>query len=213
MWYLPDVCHFIIPCYRGGVCLGAVTPAGNRLKYGINGLQAWIISNTLFLANALYFHWFSPAIIVDNFGSLLIIANIMGYSVSFFALFKAYLFPSFAEDRKFSGNIFYDFLMGIEFNPRIGNWFDFKLFFNGRPGIVAWSVINMSYAWKQYELYGFVTNSMILVNVLQAIYILDFFWNEAWYLNTIDMHHDHFGFMLGWGDTVWLPFMYTLQVQ
>lgn len=62
-------------------------------------------------------------------------------------------------------------MMGIEFNPRIGKWFDFKLFFNGRPGIVAWTLINLSYAAKQQELYGYVTNSMILVNVLQVSHV------------------------------------------
>jgi 7-dehydrocholesterol reductase len=51
---------------------------------------------------------------------------------------------------------------------------------------------------------------MILVNLLHALYVLDFFYNEEWYLSTIDMAHDHFGWMLAWGDTVWLPFMYTL---
>src|SRR4051794_37815341 len=43
------------------------------------------------------------------------------------------------------------------------------------------------------------------------VYILDFFINEDWYLRTIDIAHDHFGFYLGWGDSVWLPFTYTLQ--
>lgn len=47
----------------------------------------------------------------------------------------------------------------------------------------------------------------------QAIYVLDFFWNEAWYLKTIDICHDHFGWYLGWGDCVWLPYLYTLQVS
>lgn len=59
-------------------------------------------------------------------------------------------------------------MMGIEFNPRLGKWFDFKLFFNGRPGIVGWTLINLSYAAKQQELYGQVTNSMLLLNVLQV---------------------------------------------
>lgn len=58
--------------------------------------------------------------------------------------------------------------MGIEFNPRLGKWFDFKLFFNSRPGIVGWTLINLSYAAKQQELYGQVTNSMLLLNVLQV---------------------------------------------
>ncbi|EDM12225.1 7-dehydrocholesterol reductase, isoform CRA_b [Rattus norvegicus] len=126
-------------------------------------------------------------------------------------MIKGYLFPTSAEDCKFTGNFFYNYMMGIEFNPRIGKWFDFKLFFNGRPGIVAWTLINLSFAAKQQELYGHVTNSMILVNVLQAIYVLDFFWNETWYLKTIDICHDHFGWYLGWGDCVWLPYLYTLQ--
>ena len=43
--------------------------------------------------------------------------------------------------------------------------------------------------------------------------MLDFFWNEAWYLKTIDICHDHFGWYLGWGDCVWLPYLYTLQVR
>lgn len=49
--------------------------------------------------------------------------------------------------------------------------------------------------------------------LFQGIYVLDFFWNEAWYLKTIDICHDHFGWYLGWGDCVWLPYLYTLQVN
>ena len=48
--------------------------------------------------------------------------------------FTAHLFPTNSEDCKFSGSNVYDFTMGIEFNPRIGKYFDFKLFCNGRPG-------------------------------------------------------------------------------
>ncbi|KAG7268562.1 hypothetical protein CRUP_036319 [Coryphaenoides rupestris] len=47
--------------------------------------------------------------------------------------------------------------------------------------------------------------------ILDGIYVVDFFWNEAWYLKTIDICHDHFGWYLGWGDCVWLPYLYTLQ--
>jgi 7-dehydrocholesterol reductase len=100
--------------------------------------------------------------------------------------------------------------MGIEFNPTLFGR-DLKLFLNGRPGIIAWTLINWSFAALQFEKHGTLTNSMILVNVLQGLYVLDFFWNERWYLRTIDMAHDHFGFYFIWGDLVWLPFMYTLQ--
>jgi 7-dehydrocholesterol reductase len=105
----------------------------------------------------------------------------------------------------------YDLFMGVEHNPRVAGWFDFKLFFNGRPGILGWSVINLSFAAKQYEQHGFVSNSMLAVHLLHLTYILDFFYHEGWYLRTIDIAHDHFGFYLAWGDTVFLPMTYTLQ--
>jgi len=209
-YYLPDILHAFLPNYVGGNCLGAVTPAGNQLRYNINGLQAWCLSHLLFLMATALLGWFSASIIFDNWGGLLWVVNIVGYAVAIFAFVKAYYFPSHPQDRKFSGNFLYDFYMGIELNPRIGQ-FDFKLFFNGRPGIVAWTLINISFAAAQYNLYGYVTNSMILVNFLHALYVVYFFWNEAWYLRTIDIHHDHFGWMLAWGDCVWLPYMYTLQ--
>ena len=31
--------------------------------------------------------------------------------------------------------------MGIELNPRFGPLWDWKLFHNGRPGIVAWTLM------------------------------------------------------------------------
>lgn len=207
---VPDVLNHVIKRYRGGWQKGAVTPAGNQLDYQINGLQAWLISHLLFITAAFGLGLFSPSIITDNWGGLLWIVNIVGNAVALFVYIKARMFPTNPKDRKFSGNIFYDYYMGIELNPRIGK-FDFKLFFNGRPGIIAWTLINISFAAAQYNMYGYVTNSMIIVNILQAIYVIDFFWNEAWYLNTIDMCHEHFGWMLAWGDCVWLPYMYTLQ--
>lgn len=37
--FIPDVLHYIIPFYVGGIQEGAVTPAGKINKYNINGLQ------------------------------------------------------------------------------------------------------------------------------------------------------------------------------
>lgn len=54
---------------------------------------------------------------------------------------------------------------------------------------------------------------MMIVTLFHAIYVVDFFYNEDWYTRTIDISHDHFGFNLAWGDTTFLPTLYTLQVQ
>ncbi|GAB1196579.1 hypothetical protein APSETT444_005851 [Aspergillus pseudonomiae] len=42
---------------------------------------------------------------------------------------------------------------------------------------------------------------------------VDFFVNEDWYLSTIDIALDHFGFNLAWGSAVWLPVIYTTQAH
>jgi 7-dehydrocholesterol reductase len=207
---VPDILHHLLPSYRGGHRLGAVTPGGDRLPYQINGLQAWLISTLFFVLGAYLFGLFSPTIIYDHLGGLLLATTLMGNVIALFVYLKARWLPSHRNERKFSGSLIYDYYMGVELNPRIGR-FDFKLFFNGRPGIVAWTLINISFAAKQYQMLGHVTNSMIIVNVLHLLYVAYFFWKETWYLHTIDICHDHFGWMLAWGDCAWLPFMYTLQ--
>ena len=77
-----------------------------------------------------------------------------------------------------------------EFNPRFSNAFDFKQFFNGRPGIIGWTIINLSFAGLQYRTFEYITLPMIVVNILQLFYVVDFFWNEDWYLRTIDIAHE-----------------------
>ena len=69
---------------------------------------------------------------------------------------------------------------------------------------------NMAY---QYQTLGHIEPSLILVTILQVLYVGDFFVNEAWYLGTIDIAHDHYGFYLAWGCFCFLPTTYTIQAQ
>ena len=39
---MPDFVHHLLPSYKGGIQKGAVTPAGNVMKYNINGLQVGV---------------------------------------------------------------------------------------------------------------------------------------------------------------------------
>jgi len=207
LWNTLQVALYMVVPGKDG--LGQPTPSGRVLKYNCNGLNCWIITHILILASV-KFGLFRGSILYDNWLSILILANIAGLGLTIFAYVKALKSPSHVEDCRFSGSFFYDLFMGVEHNPRYGD-FDFKLFFNGRPGILAWTLINLTCVAKQYERYGYVSNAMVIINLLHAIYILDFFVHEEWYLRTIDIAHDHFGFYLAWGDLVWLPFTYTLQ--
>jgi 7-dehydrocholesterol reductase len=42
----------------------------------------------------------------------------------------------------------------------------------------------LSFAAYQYELHGYITKSMIVVNILHAYYVIDFFINEDWYVDS-----------------------------
>lgn len=204
LWILfQAVLMSILPTYYS---YGNITPGGYRLKYRTNGWLALLVSIIFYTVTV------PCTYITDNWWELFISANIYGTILAIIFYIKGRISPSHDRDVKITGNFLYDFYMGLELNPRISN-FDVKLFFNGRPGIIGWVLINLSFACKQYQINGYISNGMILVNLLQLLYIVDFFYNEDWYLRTIDISHDHFGWMLSWGDLVWLPYMYTLQAQ
>jgi len=206
---LPDLVHIIFPLYKGGIKEGNPSPGGIIYKYNINGFQAWLISMALFIGGVNK-DYFPATIIYDNWENILLVMSLISYVIATYAYIRAFLFPNNIRDCKFTTSIIYNYFMGIELNPRTF-YLDWKLFLNGRPGIIGWSLINLSFAAAQYELYGYITNSMILVNFLQLLYIGFFFYRESWYINTLDISHDHFGWMFAFGDLVWLPAMYTLQ--
>lgn len=137
-----------------------------------------------------------------------------------------------------SGNLIYDWYIGRELNPRINIPFigelDIKAFMELRPGMLGWLILDLAFVAKQYKSYGYVSDSMrmfprsfystisskfpsnfaiVLVTFAQAIYILDALYMEPAILTTIDITTDGFGFMLSFGDLVWVPFTYSLQTR
>jgi protein-S-isoprenylcysteine O-methyltransferase Ste14 len=178
-----------------------------RLTYKINGWFSWWITWAV-LGIGAALDLYSPASIVDQFGSLLITANIFAYLLSFFLYFYG---KRFAPDQeRVTNNPIYDFWLGTALNPRIGP-FDLKLFFEARPGLIAWVALDIALAAKQYELHGLVTVPMILVCAFHFWYVADHFLHEEAILTTWDIKHENFGWMLCWGDLVWIPFTGTIQ--
>src|SRR5437667_2124235 len=54
---------------------------------------------------------------------------------------------------------------------------------------------------------------MILVCAFHFWYIADYYYHEEAILSTWDIKHENFGWMLCWGDLVWVPFTYSLQAS
>ena len=75
--------------------------------------------------------------------------------------------------------------------------------------MMGWALIILSYAAKQEELYGQISDPMLIAVALQLIYIGKFFFWETGYLRSLDIMHDRAGFYICWGCIVWLPCIYT----
>ena len=62
-------------------------------------------------------------------------------------------------------------------------------------------------------MHGYITNSMLLINIFYLIYVIDSLYFEPSILTTMDITSDGFGYMLCFGDLAWLPFTYSLQAH
>ena len=184
---------------------GPLTSKGNVPVYKANGPQGFFISMGLFYVLAFKLNVFSPTIIYDHFGELIGALNIASFFFCFLLYIKGRFSPS-STDSGTSGNPIFDYYWGTELYPRILGW-DIKKYINCRFGLVAWSLIILSFAAKQHELYG-LSDAMLLVVMLQLIYLIKFFVWETGYLGSTDIMHDRAGFYICWGSMVWLPGVY-----
>jgi protein-S-isoprenylcysteine O-methyltransferase Ste14 len=194
-------------CAPGRWVAGTLLLDGTRLNYKMNGWVTWWVTWAV-LAAGVVLHLFSPTILADQFGPLLTTANIFTYLFCFYLYWHGKLLGTAHE--RITNNPVYDFWLGTALNPRVGA-LDLKLFCEARPGLIAWVAIDLSLAAKQYELHSFVTVPMILVCAFHFWYIADYYWHEEAILTTWDIKHENFGWMLCWGDLVWVPFTYTIQ--
>lgn len=193
----------------GKVVRGTELVKGGQLEYKINGMfSMWFSFGLLFLLHITGL--FTLDVIYDEFGALISVTTIFSTVLSVWL----YFYGKKVDPYKLSGNPIHDFWMGTGLNPR---WpdpvkgFDFKFFCEGRPGLIGWMVLNVSLAYVQYQKYGFLSFAMVLVLIMQFIYIFNYFQKESFVLTTMDIKHEKFGFMLIFGDLVWVPYLYCLQ--
>ncbi|KAI9274419.1 ergosterol biosynthesis ERG4/ERG24 [Phascolomyces articulosus] len=197
----------------GEMVQGTKLRDGTRLTYKLNALQA---AQTAFMISMISHRsqgLATPIWVYDNFGHLAVATVIIAYVVSIAVYIKSFIGgPRLLALGGNTGNILYDFMIGRELNPRIGN-FDLKFIIELRPGLLGWLVVDVCMMLKQYASLGRVTNSMGLVVAFHAIYILDALYNEVSILTTMDITTDGFGFMLAFGNLCWVPMMYSLQTR
>ncbi|XP_071397032.1 delta(14)-sterol reductase LBR isoform X2 [Centroberyx affinis] len=209
LWILFQALLYVLPV--GKLSEGMPLRSGERLNYRTNGFFAIVVSGVAVAAavhlgvNLAYIH--------SHFLQLAVASLLVSFLLSVYLYVRS---RCTAPDQLAlggnSGNVLYDFFKGRELNPRIKN-FDLKFFCEMRPGLIGWCVINFAMALAEMQQQGLEapSHAMILVNLFQLLYVVDGLWNEEAILTTMDLMHDGFGFMLAFGDLVWVPFTYTLQ--
>jgi 7-dehydrocholesterol reductase len=193
----------------GKKLLGPITPAGERVEYKLNGPAAFVVTHVAFWLFAFQLKWFSPTIVFDHFGELLMTSSLFALVACVALYFKGIYAPS-GKDAGTSGNFIFDFFWGTELYPRLGG-LHLKQLANCRVAMMGWGVILISFAAKQHELYHHLSNSMAVCVFLQLVYIAKFFIWEGGYFWSLDIMHDRFGFYIFWGVMAWLPSVYTSQ--
>lgn len=209
LWILFQVLLYILPV--GKLSEGMPLRSGERLKYRTNGFFAIMVS-ALAVAAAVH-QGVDLTYVHSRFLQLATATFIISVLLSIYLYIRSrYAAPEQLALGGNSGNVVYDFFKGHELNPRIKS-FDLKFFCEMRPGLIGWCLINFAMALAEMKQQGLdaPSYSMILVNLFQLLYVVDGLWNEEAILTTMDLMHDGFGFMLAFGDLVWVPFTYTLQ--
>nr|XP_008526500.1 PREDICTED: LOW QUALITY PROTEIN: lamin-B receptor [Equus przewalskii] len=208
LWFLLQTLFHLLPV--GKVVEGMPLADGRRLKYRLNGFCAFILTSAV--VGASVFWGVELYYVYRHFLQFALAATVFSVALSVYLSVRARKAPREELSPASSGNAIYDFFIGRELNPRIGT-FDLKYFCELRPGLIGWVVVNLVMLLAEMKLQNRATPSlaMILVNSFQLLYVVDALWNEEAVLTTMDIIHDGFGFMLAFGDLVWVPFVYSLQ--
>ncbi|KAL1861772.1 hypothetical protein VTK73DRAFT_6914 [Phialemonium thermophilum] len=221
-YLLSAVLHRVLP---GTETEGVELSSGGRLRYKFNTLSSTLFTLAICLAGTIAQGAEFPVwtFITDNYLQLLTTNILISFALATFVYVRSFgVKPGNPEHRELAagghtGNLMYDWFIGRELNPRITlpllGEIDIKVFMELRPGMLGWMLLNFAFVAKQYRNFGYVTDSIVFISVVQAVYILDSQVMEPAILTTIDVTTDGFGHMLAFGDLVWVPFLYSTQTR
>ncbi|KAK0663549.1 Delta(14)-sterol reductase [Lasiodiplodia hormozganensis] len=200
---------------------------GRPLKYRLNAFSTSLVQLAAcaigtYLQGADFFVW---TYLAENYVQLLTANILVAYALSLYVYLRSFSvntnYPN-PDMRELAaggntGNAIYDFYIGRELNPRVTLPFfgeiDIKTWCEMRPGLTGWLLLDLAFVAQQYRNYGFVTDSIVFTACVQGWYVLAGQWSEAGVLTMMDITTDGFGFMLCFGDLVWVPFLYSTQCR
>nr|WEU38176.1 sterol C-14 reductase [Paris polyphylla] len=193
----------------GKIVPGAVLSDGSRRHYRCNGLVSLLLLISL-LGTGVYMELISPTVIADKGVELLSTTFIFSLIVSLllYAAGKNSRNQSSSLKPHVTGDFIHDWWFGVQLNPQFMG-VDLKFFFV-RAGMMGWLLINLSLLSKSLQS-GNSNSSVFLYHVLCALYIIDYFFFEELMTSTWDIIAERLGYMLVFGDLVFIPFTFSIQ--
>ncbi|KAL0262300.1 erg24, C-14 sterol reductase [Diplodia seriata] len=201
---------------------------GRPLKYRLNAFSTSIVQLAAcaigtYFQGANFIVW---TYIADNYLQLLTANILIAYALSLAVYLHSFSVPATYPNDAMrelaaggaTGNPIYDFYIGRELNPRttiplLNLPIDIKTWCEMRPGLTGWLLLDLAYVAQQYRNYGRVSDSIVFTACVQGWYVLAGQYSEAGVLTMMDITTDGFGFMLCFGDLVWVPFLYSTQCR
>jgi delta14-sterol reductase len=189
------VASLVLP---GRVAYGRTRADGSARRYRLNGFAVFVASVTVVAVTTALGLW-SPSIVLRHIWPLCIISNVAALIAS------ALLYATGTATGRSRAS---DFVLGRHADPA---WLgvDLKLF-SYRPSLIGLALLNVGFAFAQWERHGVVTNGMWLYQVFTLVYVANYFHFEHGMLFTWDLIEERFGWGLVWGDYVLVPFFYSL---
>lgn len=189
----------------GSMHQGATLADGARRSYRLNGLATFFAVLAVQFIGSWLGAW-SLSWPVRRFPALFIVANLFAFGFSAYLYWKGR--QSKPQTRPGVSCMMKDYFFGVDRNP---SWrqIDLKMF-SYRPSLIGLCLVNVAFAALQWERHGQFSARMVLFQLFWFIYILNHFQFERGMLSTWDIIEERFGWMLVWGDYVFVPFAYSV---
>ena len=192
-------------CEEEGVAATGRTPV-----YKTNGLASFFLTTAGYVLLSIVFGLFPATILYDNLLEILWVAEIASIVLCLWLAVRKTsntLTGTRTESANEQMSLLLKFYWGREVHPRVMG-FELKQVTNCRFGMMIWPLIVISCMAKQWEIYGYISNSMATAAFLQFAYLTKFFHWESGYMRTLDMMHDRAGYYICWGCMFYVPSIY-----
>jgi delta14-sterol reductase len=227
-WYaFHCVFYLYFPLGERGFGLKLRSNDRGPLAYNFSAWWSMVVTYVFVGLGHFYFKWFNLGDLADLYIPLAIASILLSFSFAVLLYVASFRstdergLPVMLAKGGNSGYAVYDFFVGRELNPRLGD-LDFKFMFELRPGLIGWTLIAVAYVVKAAESAGFAKEGGYAAPGMLPLYgaALANFWYvfegllyEPGNVSMMDIAYDGFGFMLCFGDLAWVPFIYALQCR